>query len=114
MIPITAPAANVAITGMFRVVNELSMNSYLPISSNMKLPDIPGSIIAQIAMAPEMKINHKSLGVCAGESRQIAAPIAVPISIGRMFEILLSLISFNKMNADAIISPKKNDHNGMG
>ena len=96
------------------MVNELSMNSYLPISSNMKLPDIPGSIIAQIAMAPEMKINHKSLGVCAGESRQIAAQIAVPISIGRIFDIFDNLMSFNKMNDDATISPKKNDHNGMG
>ena len=33
----------------------------------MKLPDIPGSIIAQMAMAPERKINQYVVGVSAGE-----------------------------------------------
>ena len=37
--------------------------SYFPRMSRMKLPEMPGRIIAQIAMAPLMKMNHSPSGV---------------------------------------------------
>ena len=42
------------------------MYSYFPNIRRMKAPDIPGRIMAQIAIIPEIKINHKADGVSVG------------------------------------------------
>ena len=47
---------------------------YLPRISRMKLPDMPGRIIAQMAIAPLMKMNHSASGVLVGESVQMTTP----------------------------------------
>ena len=33
--------------------------SYIHSNTSMKLPEIPGKIIAQIAIAPQMKVHHQ-------------------------------------------------------
>ena len=66
MIPATAPMANNNKTGMLRVETAPIIYAYLPIKSRMNAPEIPGSIIAQIAMAPDKIINHQASGVAAG------------------------------------------------
>ena len=38
----------------------------MPNKTNMKLPEMPGRIIAQMAMTPHKKINAKLVGVLAG------------------------------------------------
>ena len=43
------------------------MYSYLPRMRRMKLPDIPGSIMAHMAMAPQMRMNQSPSGVSVGE-----------------------------------------------
>jgi hypothetical protein len=42
------------------------IKKYFPSNTNIKLPDIPGRIMAQIAIAPHKKINNKLEGVSAG------------------------------------------------
>ena len=66
MSPIPAPTANMMIITISNDLTAFIINSYFPMSNSMKLPDIPGKIIAQIAMAPHMKIKSKESGVCAG------------------------------------------------
>ena len=80
----------------------------------MKLPEIPGKIMAQIAMAPHRKMNHRWFGVSVGDTRHIAAPAAIPSSRAMMFFILVKSISLRISIAEAIMRPKKKDHRGMG
>lgn len=44
----------------------LRINWYLPINSRMNAPDMPGRIIAQMAIAPDSRMNHHVSGVCDG------------------------------------------------
>ena len=80
IIPRIAPTAKVARTGMLKSVTAFIIKAYLPIRRRIKLPDIPGRIIAQIAIAPEMKMNQYSSVVWLGETRQIYAAITIPAS----------------------------------
>ena len=80
----------------------------------MKLPDIPGNIIAQMAMAPQRKINQRSFGVSVGDIRQMAAPAAIPRARASRCLILVRSMSLSISIADAIMRPKKKDHSGMG
>ena len=52
--------------------------SYLPSINSMKLPEIPGRIIAQIAIAPLRNINQSESGVVVGERVQITTPKTIP------------------------------------
>ena len=58
--PITAPAIKTPIVNRFLSFTAPKTVSYDPISNKIKLPEIPGKIIAQIAIIPETKINHIS------------------------------------------------------
>ncbi len=42
------------------------MKKYFPSNTKMKLPEMPGRIIAQMAMAPQRKINGRPEEVLAG------------------------------------------------
>ena len=86
-IPTAHPSANTKSTGIFKEDTADITNSYLPKRSNMKLPDIPGSIIAQMAIDPLRKTNHNSSGVWPGLARQMKAPVATPASREMMFWI---------------------------
>lgn len=44
----------------------------------MKLPEMPGRIIVQIAIAPHIMMNQPASVVWVGESRQIIAPRKTP------------------------------------
>ncbi len=59
--PAIQPSPNTMMTGMSTVRRALSMY-YLLISNRMKEPEMPGSIMAQMATAPAMKINHRPSG----------------------------------------------------
>ena len=66
VIPIQAPAPNTAITTTSSVFTASIMKKYLPNSTRMKLPEIPGRIMAQMAMAPHRKMKSRLEGVSAG------------------------------------------------
>ena len=44
----------------------------------MKLPEIPGRIMVQTAMAPQMNMNQRSSGVVVGDRVQMTTPRAMP------------------------------------
>ena len=121
MIPKTAPVPNTPMTGResarlpdVREVMLPIMYSYFPKMSRMKLPEIPGRIIAQMAMAPVRKINHKSSGVSVGESVQTTTPKITPnivIVTDRSFQEFIPR-SINR--DDATIRPKKKAHVSIG
>ena len=66
VIPIAAPAINTNITGTLNVLTASMIYKYFPSNTKIKLPEIPGKIMAQMAIAPQRKIKSKLLGVSAG------------------------------------------------
>ena len=74
----------------------------------MKLPEMPGRIIVQIAIAPQIAMNQGASGVVEGDRRQIAAPIAAPMASQRTSTAFLPLRSASMNTAETRISPKKN------
>ena len=48
--------------------------------TRMKLPEMPGRIIVQTAIAPQMNINHRSSGVVVGDRVQMT---------GRTFDLVV-------------------------
>ena len=120
--PTAAPMRNIAIIMRFlpkstpdtRLVIVPMMYWYLPRIRSMKLPDMPGRIIAQMAIAPLRKMNHRSSGVWVGESVQTVTPRMMPRSSmppSRAFQPEIP----RRMNMDdATISPKKNAHVWIG
>ena len=54
------------------------IKKYFPSKTKIKLPDMPGRIIAQMAMAPQRKMNHRSFEVSAGVVMVIAYAATAP------------------------------------
>ena len=65
-----APNPNANISGICKFFRTVSMYSYWFKKSNMKDPEIPGNIIAHIAMTPEKKMTGKE---CPSPSLAISA-----------------------------------------
>ena len=80
---------------------------YLPSIRRMKLPEMPGSIMAQIAMAPLRNMNQRASGVSVGERVQIATPRAMPSATYSPSRNFHPLIPRRMKMDDATISPKK-------
>ncbi len=106
--PITQPRAKTRSTGMFSSLTAFMMNSYFPSRTRMKLPEIPGRIIVQMAMAPHSAMNQRSDVVSVGERRQMNAPRATP-PINQQRSLPFHPLMSESMNmAETIIRPKKN------
>ena len=60
--PVIHPKAKIIRTKTSFSLTALRINSYFPKISNKKLPEIPGSIMAQMAMAPAAKVNQMLFG----------------------------------------------------
>ena len=80
----------------------------------MKLPDIPGSIIAQMARAPLRNMNQSASGVLTGESVQTVAPRTIPRVRNAPSASFHPEMPRNMNIDDATMSPKKNDHVWIG
>ena len=61
-----------------KAVMAAMMNLYFPRIRRMKLPEMPGRIIAQMAMAPAMNTNQRASGVRVGESVHTTIPSTIP------------------------------------
>ena len=66
VIPMQAPTAKNSRTFMSRFLTASIIKEYLPSSTKIKLPDMPGNIMAQIAMAPHREIKSRLEGVSDG------------------------------------------------
>ena len=80
----------------------------------MKLPEIPGRIIAQMASAPAKNRVTGSAVSCSGAARVIQMAKAVPATSPSMRSQRQRDTSRPTSQTDTITSPKKNDHSGMG
>ena len=78
----------------------------------MKLPEMPGRIMAQMATAPERKMNHRRSGVSAGVLTPTHQATKAPV-IRKIKLVRFLLRTFSPTtNALATMSPKKKLHNG--
>lgn len=75
---------------MLNSLTAVMMYSYFPKSNRMKAPDIPGRIMAQMAIAPERRINHQSFGVLVGERTVIVYAMMAPT----INEVMVSISHF--------------------
>ena len=80
----------------------------------MKAPEMPGRIMAQMAMAPESITNHQSSGVSAGVATVIHHAAAAPTAKASTVRQSQRPICLATSSAEATISPKKNDQMAMG
>lgn len=58
-----APQAKTMIIVISNDFTAFMINSYLPNNNRIKLPEIPGNIIAHIAIAPHKNMNDRFSGV---------------------------------------------------
>ena len=108
-IPITAHAAKIQIVTKSFSVTAVKIDSYSHNNNNMKLPDIPGKIIAQIAIAPQMKVHRQvdviESGVLVGA---VIKKAKVQNIIKHRIVFQFRLTCFQRNTAEIKINPKKN------
>ena len=75
---------------------------------------MPGRIIAQIAMAPDRKMNHRASGVSVGESVHTTTPSMTPSTSMTQSLSFQSLISLRMNTEEATMRPKKKAQVGTG
>lgn len=114
MMPATAPTTKITMTGIFRSPTACMMNWYLPSRSRMKAPEMPGRIMAQIAMAPDSMMNHHVSGVSVGVAMVIHHAAATPTRHAATVRTFQCPICLATSSAEATISPKKNDQMAIG
>ena len=94
----------------FRAFKVLSMYWYCPRSSRRNEPEIPGRIIAQMAINPDMNITGSewlaAIGFKPTNMYERTIPIAVTINI----LMLISSSCVYRIYDDARISPRKNEN----
>ena len=73
----------------------------------MKLPDIPGRIMVQMAMAPQRAMNQRSDVVSVGDSRHMKAPRAIPARSQAESAGFHPLMSESMNITETTINPKK-------
>lgn len=114
-IPITAPAKNIKIGTISKFLIASIMVSYIHNSTNMKLPDIQGNIIAQIATAPQINVHrHVEVidnGVLVGAVMKNANTQNI---IKQTIHFRFHLTCLHKSIEEIRINPKKNDQIRIG
>lgn len=66
--PITQPDKNSANVSTWKPFTAANTGAYIPINNKIKLPEIPGKIIAQIAIAPANSVLMAVGSMCRGLS----------------------------------------------
>ena len=95
-------------------LREEMMRVYMPINNNIKLPETPGSINAEMAIIPATKIYNGWLLPSAGDIKEMPKAMLVPTIRDNTLEKFHDVICLPINIADAITRPKKNPHNGSG
>lgn len=115
IIPITAPAKKIKIGTISKFFIANIIVSYIHNNTNMKLPDIPGNIIAQIAIAPQINIHHHveviASGVLVGEVIKNANTQNI---IKQIMHFQSRFTCLHKSIEEMSINPKKKDQIKIG
>ena len=114
-IQITAQAAKIQIVTISKFFIASIIVSYIHSNTSMKLPEIPGKIIAQIAIDPQMNVHHQveviERGVFVGAVMK-KAKIQNIIKHRIVFQSRLTC--FQRNTAEIKINPTKNDQINIG
>ena len=114
-IPITAQIAKIQIVVISKFLIDNIIVSYIHSNTSMKLPEIPGKIIAQIAIEPQMKVHHHveviERGVFVGAVMK-KAKIQNIIKHRIVFQSRFTC--FQRNTAEIRINPTKNDQINIG
>ena len=114
-IHITAQAAKIQIVAISKFLIANIIVSYIQSNTSMKLPEIPGKIIAQIAIEPQMKIHHHDevieRGVFVGAVMKKAKTQNI-IKHRIVFQSRLTCLQRN--TSEIKINPTKNDQINIG
>jgi len=106
---ITAQAAKIQIVAISKFLIANIIVSYIHSNTSMKLPEIPGKIIAQIAIEPQINIHHHDevieSGVFVGAVMK-KAKIQNKIKHRIVFQSRLTCLQ--RKTAEIRINPKKN------
>ena len=94
-------------TGKLNVFSASMTGRYMPMSSRIKEPLIPGRIMAQMAMAPEKKTKGRLSEPVPAFNTPITTAIAVPTSMPMMGAMDQCLTKRPHSHTLAAISPKK-------
>ena len=112
---ITAHAAKIQIVVISKFLIANIIVSYIHSRTSMKLPDIPGKIIAQIAIDPQMNVHHHEevieSGVFVGAVIK-KAKTQNKIKHRIVFQSRLTCLQRN--TAEIKINPTKNDQINIG
>jgi hypothetical protein len=108
------PRINMIITLILNTLRAFRIYSYFPRIRRINAPEIPGSIIAQIARAPERKTNPTFVGVSAGVAILIKKAMAIPMNPAIYTSAFHLVISRATIMAEIMMSPKKKDQTWIG
>jgi len=115
IIPITAQAAKIQIVAISKFLIANIIVSYIHSRTSMKLPEIPGKIIAQIAIDPQMKVHHQveviERGVFVGAVMKKAKTQNI---IKQRIVFQFHVTCFQRNTAEIKINPTKNDQIKIG
>ena len=89
-IPMNAPAIKTMISVKFNEFNESSIYAYCPKSNNKNDPEIPGNIIAQIAIIPEKNNTIRLWLAAIGFNPTNIYDKIIPIIVNMISFILIS------------------------
>jgi hypothetical protein len=114
-IHITAQTAKIQIVVISKFLIANIIVSYIHSNTSMKLPEIPGKIIAQIAIDPQMKVHHHVEVIERGVFVGAVMKKARTQNIIRQRTVFQSrLTCFQRNTAEIKINPTKNDQISIG
>lgn len=114
-IQITAHRAKIHIVTISKSLIANIIVSYIPNNTNMKLPEIHGKIIAQIAIDPQMKVHHRVEVIERGVLVGAVMKKAISQKITKQATVIQSrLTCFQRNTAEIKINPTKNDQINIG
>ena len=115
IIQIKAPAKNIQIVPISKFLIASIIVSYIHSNTSIKLPEIPGRIIAQIAIEPHKKVHRQVevivRGVFVGD---VIKNAIIQNNIRKKTVFQSHLTCFQRKIADINIRPMKNDHIKIG
>ena len=112
--PLPAPRIKTSRNSRSRDLTAASTVPYIPSSTRMKLPEMPGRIIAQMARNPDRNTPARPNSILAVGEKAISPAAAAPASRHSRRGAVQPSIWRNNTAADARIRPKKNAQSGTG
>lgn len=108
-IPINAPIMKIIISERWNSWSAVSMYLYCPSNISINDPDIPGKIIAHIAIKPEKNIISREWFAEIGFKLTKMYVRINPKTTNKNSLILILFNFLNRITAEAIISPKNSE-----